>query len=172
MNLLRNPMVVGALTVAAVGVLIYDLATESRPAKTHDDLLGRSVPIPAAKPSRAQPASDLDQPVTPQLELRALEANAARWGQAPRRDPFRSRFDAQTQAARFLSLKAIWRQTEGALAVINDRVVAEGDRVLDFSVEKIESDRVWVSGPNGREDLVFKLSGPPLKAQHEPGSSP
>jgi hypothetical protein len=172
MNLLRNPFMVGALAFAAVGVLIYDLGRPARSGKLPATAKFKSESTSAAKTSRAQPASAQDGLAGPMLEVRTLETNAPRWEQAPRRDPFRSRFNAQSQAAHFLSLKGIWRQTGSALAVINDRVVAENDRVLDFSIEKIEPDRVWVVGPNGREGLLLNISGPPMKTRQQPGSSP
>ena len=61
-----------------------------------------------------------------------------------------------------LTLRGIWHQTGSSLAVINDHVLGKGDGILAFKIESIETDRVWVQGPNGREALEFKVLVEPL----------
>src|SRR5207249_7698116 len=94
---------------------------------------------------------------------------------APRRDPFQVIGPGSTNLARLyppvsevLALTAILRQTGSSLAVINSRIVAEGDTiaaafdsrtggggpgVIRFAVESIEENSVWMQGPSGREEL-------------------
>ena len=52
-------------------------------------------------------------------------------------------------------LKAIWRQTGGSLAAINNGVFAEGQDIQGYKLERIEGDRVWFQGPDGMESLDF-----------------
>jgi len=90
----------------------------------------------------------------------------------PRRDPFQYvalpdsyRIVAATNvpslaapvktAQEMLALKAIWLQTGSELAVINGKIVGQGSSILDYKIEKIEQDKVWVSGPIGRERVEF-----------------
>jgi hypothetical protein len=103
-----------------------------------------------------------------------LQTSVVRWAEAPRRDPFQVRvlpkIELEPQqvltnqvvyppAMELLTLSAIWRQTGSKLAVINHRLVGEGDTLLKFKIENIEADHIWVSGPNGREQVEFPLSG-------------
>jgi hypothetical protein len=96
---------------------------------------------------------------------------------SPRRDPFQA-YDSINVTNRLypaawevLNLTAIWRQTGSSLAVINHRIVGEGDtiiaatnrvpplgrdRVLTFTIQSIEGDRVSVQGPSGREEVEFR----------------
>jgi len=93
------------------------------------------------------------------VDLDIIHADAARWAQG-RRDPFQIRRMAAKPvfppAREVLALSAIWRQTDSSLAVLNNRIYAAGDRVLRYTLQSIESDRVWVQGPNGLEFLEFK----------------
>ena len=53
------------------------------------------------------------------------------------------------------------------LAVLNNQVLGVGDDILRFTVQSIEDDRVWVTGPNGREEVEFGLpSAPPEQTNH------
>jgi hypothetical protein len=102
----------------------------------------------------------------------------------PRRDPFQVIGPGTTNLARLyppvaelLALSAIWRQTGSSLAVINSRIVGEGDtfavplgnqtgggaqNVLRYTIESIGGDSIWLQGPAGREQLEF---GPIIPAQ-------
>lgn len=97
--------------------------------------------------------------------LAQLQTNATPGAELPRRDPFQIRHLPVSAAVtnvyypsamKLLTLSAIWRQTGGALAVINKRVFSEGDNIFRFTIQNIDADRVWVSGPNGREAVEFK----------------
>ncbi len=70
-----------------------------------------------------------------------------------------------------LKLQGVWRQTASTLAVINNKVLAEGDTIQQFRVETIQQDVVWVVGPNGREKLEFTLPAPTPAEDEEPTSA-
>ena len=97
-----------------------------------------------------------------------IDQTRAGWAanSSPRRDPFQIRqlppgpTDLlHPPAMEVLRLSAIWRQPGGAVVVINDRVLTEGDTILDFKIQTIGSGRVWVDGLNGLEQLVFDYGG-------------
>lgn len=113
------------------------------------------------------------------IDVEYVQANLARWMEAPARDPFAVYQPPQARetgprAADVLSLRAIWRQTGGQLAVINGRVVGEGERISGFQIVAIEQSRVRVRGSNGVEQIEFvagrprpatnTLAGPPRPA--------
>jgi hypothetical protein len=96
------------------------------------------------------------------IDAAAVGSRFVQWLEAPRRDPFEVYRAALTgppgpSAAKLLSLKAIWRQAGGQLAVINSAVLAEGDEIAGFKLERIEADAVWVRGTNGSERVEFSL---------------
>jgi hypothetical protein len=176
-KLLRNPVAVGVLALLAVVVMAYQFWPMLRPrfartapaAPSATPAVAPTAPAAPAKPAKP-PA---DSPAPPQrpvasVEIDVLETNSLRWAEAPRNDPFKVRFyvsNAQgttnRAAMEVLTLNAIWQQTDGApLAVINNRLLGEGDVILEFKISTIEPDRVWVDGPNGREPVRFKLPTP------------
>jgi hypothetical protein len=105
------------------------------------------------------PAPAVDEGPQRPMNLQEIVANFADWAANPQRDPFKMRGGINDKSAREqLTLTGILRQTESDLAVLNNRVLAVGDTILGFKVETVEADRVWVSGPNGREMLEFKYS--------------
>ncbi len=86
-----------------------------------------------------------------------------RWSGAPTRDPFRSanisdQAGAVTvvPAAKKLALSSILQQTGSSVAVINRQLVGEGETIEGYMIEKIDTDRVWVTGSNGLESVGFK----------------
>jgi len=173
-KLLRNPVAVTVLAVLAVAVMAVQFWPMLRPRFARSSP-PPPPPTPAVIPSKpAKPAKPpADSPVPSQgpaatVEIGVLETNALRWAEAPRNDPFKVRFyvgSAQgatnRTAMEALTLNAIWQQTDGApLAVINNRLLSEGDVILEFKITTIEPDRVWVDGPNGREPVRFKLPTP------------
>jgi hypothetical protein len=104
-------------------------------------------------------AARLMPSLTPEMPMNVqeLSKNSRAWTSSPQRDPFRMRGGINGKSAREqLILTGILRQTASDLAVLNNRVLAAGDSILEFRVESVEPDRVWVSGPNGREVLEFK----------------
>jgi hypothetical protein len=157
----------------------------SRPAATS----AKPAPKPAAKSVAAKPSKTVKSAAAKSAEaaspatasaiatvagkaagdLRPVDAatvrvSAAQWVETPRRDPFQGRVDKKERtgpsASQVLTLKAIWRQTDSTLAVINTRVMSEGEAIQGYTLDTIEVDRVWVEGPNGREPLEFKVPVP------------
>jgi hypothetical protein len=180
MNLLRNHFVVGALALIAGALLMVRIVWPAvarhrsvraeRPNAAVRGLLTTTTPHSPGQTNKLT-TTDAPAPALPSADWQSIKAVVANWAEAPRRDPFRSRTDPQNQAARFLTLQAVWRQTGSNLAVINDQTLSEGDRILEFSVDQIGADRVWVIGPNGREELPFtqkeaySSNAPPAEGQ-------
>jgi hypothetical protein len=95
------------------------------------------------------------------IDRNYARAHLSEWLNAPRRDPFllESAFPANLHGPSPLlswKLKAIWRQTGGRVAAINDRVYAEGDSIQGYRIVRIEGDEVWLDGPRGKERLGFQ----------------
>jgi hypothetical protein len=101
-----------------------------------------------------------DHAAVSRIDRDLVLAGADRWMETPRRDPFHNLFQQKSRARELLTLAAVWRQSGSTLAVINNRLLAEGDTILDFKVQKIGEDRVWVEGPDGRQSVEFKLPVP------------
>jgi hypothetical protein len=171
MNIFRNSLVVGALSVTAVALLIRNIPrtlsgrwpAPAASAKGADQNRASSPAVTAA-PSLVPPGSikktSATGPVTsPSPRSALVEADATAWTAAPRRDPFGNRMDRKSSASPVLKLQAVWRQSGTNLAVINNQIITEGDQIDEFSVEKIEPDHVWLTGPNGRRGLRFELPG-------------
>ena len=64
------------------------------------------------------------------------------------------------------SLQAISIEPNRALAVIDHRVVAAGEKIADYQVERIQVAEVWLRGPAGR--LVLTLHSAPRPADKSP----
>ena len=168
MKLLRNPVVVSLLAVLAVAVVLHALWPQLTgflsSGREPDAPVARAV-IPAA-PNQATalptpaPAA---QPAGVALDQPLERTDLPRWSGSPTRDPFRSAHVSNPDgsmtivpAAKKLALSSILRQTGGSVAVINLQIVGEGDTIEGFLIQKIETDRVWVTGANGLEAVGFK----------------
>ena len=182
MSLFRNPLLVGTLVLVALGLILSNLiwprAQGQRWRGAPSPLAETPRPAPESLPkaSHAEPALAGVTPAakpSPLLDWVANEASRARWMHSPRRDPFRSATGSGKRATAALTLQGIWRQPGGNFAVIDGHLVGEGDPIADLRVDKIEADRVWVTGPNGREELGFKppTKRPPSTAEPELGRS-
>lgn len=171
MKLLQNPWVVGILAMAALFVVFRNTITPlwQRIGQVKDNVTALSAEVKAAAASekKTAPAPPLKPEIKPLagMDLPAIQTNYAHWVDSPRRDPFIGQFAPLTRAGSYppamqlLTLRGIWRQTGGKLAAINNQILSEGDDVLAFHIETIESDLVWVQGPNGREQVTFPLPG-------------
>lgn len=171
MKLLRNAWVSGALALIAIIVVVYQFV----PLHPAGDL-ARVVLAPALAaapaPHPTQVALETSVPEAPKLPVAAVERTVAesrftRWLEAPEHDPFQQLSAGSDAAAhrypsplRVWKLKAIWRQTGGRVAAIDNHVYTEGDKVQGYRILKIDSDRVVFEGPDGPEVLTF----PPLAA--------
>ncbi|MBX3746239.1 MAG: hypothetical protein KF833_13115 [Verrucomicrobiae bacterium] len=193
MKLLRNPVVVGILATGALAFVVWNIAgpmmKKSRPSRGPAKTAKVTPAKPAASAAKAAkppsqaagnrgsgtgaPVRAEDVAVRP-MDLAAIQARIREWIEAPQRDPFerqtavRARVEGP-KAADVLALRAIWRQTGGQFAVINNAVLREGDPVAGYTLERIEGDGVWVSGTNGLERVEFSLV--PSRRPAAPGRS-
>ncbi len=170
MKLLNNPWVVGSLCVIAVGVAGYQvLKSRSRASQSPAPTVAVP-PTVAPRPSTLTPqlsttSTPAAGPVT-FIDRVFVQSHFAQWLQAPRRDPFLwatagERGASASSPISQWKLNSIWNQTGCRLAVINNRVYAEGDMVEGYRLETIERDGVWLRGPTGREGLGFGKPKPP-----------
>ncbi len=182
----RKTLVVGVLVVCAVGYVSWTLLGDSRTRVTGQRgsssaaKLSPAKPGPASsamgaitKPAQALVTDALLAPGTPLepaqgVDLMAIESQFVSWVESPRRDPFQLYVAPEVKpkgprAADVLSLNAIWRQSGGRYAVINKRVLTEGDLVASYRVDRIDASAVWVSGTNGTERLDFRVGAPPAR---------
>ncbi|MBL9135019.1 MAG: hypothetical protein JNK85_04080 [Verrucomicrobiales bacterium] len=169
MKLLRHPMVAVALAVIALGFVIYTIFQPRSRRYSQQNTAPAAPPAPEIADTPAPPAPSTTHPlmaaaplpVVP-MDVAAILEQLPRWIEAPGRDPFQPRAPGSfksngPKASDLLNLTAVWRQTGGRLAVINNTIVTEGDQVAGFRVDRIEADRIWVKGTNGTEHIDFKV---------------
>lgn len=173
MSPLRNPWVSGALVVAALGFIAYQVIQPRWQRLTAKDTAN---PGPAiAQPERVAPRVAAPREISPSdpsnalpqaVEQNRVEARLHVWLESPARDPFfQASVKAPEAAHQYLSpvrnwkLKAIWRQTGGRIAAINKSIYSEGDELEAYRVRRIEDDGVWLEGPLGLERLDFPKAG-------------
>jgi hypothetical protein len=190
MNFLRNPWVTGALAIVA-GVVVYFqvFAPQSRsPGSAPKSPPPSASPgpqnAPAPAPTRPNPLALAALAATNgradasefRMDRAYLESRFPRWVNAPERDPFL--VIAPEPALKNLvptnSPVASWKltglyQTVGHLAVLNNKVYAEGDEIEGYRIEKIDGDEVWLRGTNGLERLGLlrhrsAVKAPPAQA--------
>lgn len=178
MNRLRDPKVLAGIGVAVVAfaVLAYVLygpktKKPKRPAAgAAMTSLGATQKVASAKQTVSTNTLWPDAPI----DLDKVQASLPQWLDAPPRDPFQVTEPIVTAAVvqvyspiSQLKLNAIWRQSGGSAAVINGRLVEQGDTVEGLKLERIEADRVWLKGPEKTEALVFgqvPVAPPPASA--------
>ncbi len=194
MSFLRNPIVVICLALVALLLLGRSLSPIWRRGRPAASATPTAAPAQAAAP--APVLSNTPAASAPKAEAeavqpeRGIELTRVGWRPdgAPRRDPFQMISPGFVDLARLyppvselMLLSAIWRQTDSSLAMINHKIVAEGDTVVanvesrnpggapiavPFTVESIRANSVWLRGPAGREELEFRslISGANNKA--------
>jgi len=170
MKLLRNPIVIVLLVVVALALgfwVLWPMLTGRRgarmsskaartPAAVGTNPVGKAVNTLAAKPAATGKFS-----TGAGIDLAAAQGGAAPWVVSPHRDPFLSHVRARNAAGasplavELLTVQGIWMQPDVTLAVINRTLVSQGEKLLEFRIEEIASDHVWVQGPNGRERVDF-----------------
>src|SRR5687768_9481128 len=190
MKIFQSKFFVILLAVFAVGLvgknLFWPLIKRSLPAKAitkaaHEPATPVLVAAPstskvdALPPALTSAESKTDSASSPAIAMNVQEAaaDAAEWNY-PKRDPFRvlgARSDGKS-APDLLTLKGVLRQTRSTLAVLNNQVLSVGDSILGFKVESVEDDRVWVSGPNGREVVDFKHTANPAAPRPRASAPP
>lgn len=163
MRILRNPWVVGVLSILALVVVYHQTfpspsQTGVRPqAQPQNQRTVQAEPSPGPTSQATslkgsiQPDADIDQ--------HYAESHLAGWAESPGRDPFllvtlKAGTGAVTPVSRW-KLQAIWSQTGGRVAVINQHIHSEGDVIDGYKIERIDTDRVWLNGPDGKEVLAF-----------------
>lgn len=170
MKLLRNPIVVGVLALLALMLVVQALWPHlHRPSVSRRAQPGAAAPVRTSPAAKAPTAASVATVSTSEVAVTAFDKSrvrndSAQWAESPRRDPFRSPHAASQESAsktnvpagQLLTLSSILRQTGGSVAVINRKVVDEGDQIAGFRIVKIEAERIWVSGPNGDESVGFK----------------
>lgn len=110
-------------------------------------------PRPTASATQGSPASSIDSAVA--------QARWPDWLERPARDPFQlappapqRQAETETPISRF-RLFAIWLQTGGRLAVIDRGVYAEGDRLADYRILRIDAEGVVVQGADRTDTITF-----------------
>jgi len=172
MKALRNPMVVGLLAAGAFAYAAWTVASPflKKSSRSKATTTQRSTPASKTKSTATTTAkSTPETPPTPAmalppLDLAAIQSRLPQWIESPARDPFEANRNLRTQptgprADQLLSLKAVWRQTGGNLAVLNNQLLTVGAEIAGFTLERIEADAVWVRGTNGLERVGFVNPG-------------
>jgi len=166
MKWLQNKFVVGILGVIALGIVLNNfgvLKMLKAPAFEGGELDGVDVgagrtELPAPRNASSDGMGGTTFTNVP-MELATIQKQLEQWVKVPKRDPFQHFIaqDGYPGAGAYLTLSAVWRQTGNRLAVINQKVMAEGDVIKDYRLERIEGERVWVHGPVGLEPLDLEL---------------
>jgi hypothetical protein len=181
-KILQNKYFVILLAVFAFGLLgrnlLWPIVKRRFPARAAAAAPASTPPAASAKQASSAPAKsnsaaataslkqtkpEVRDDSTPAMNILEAAASAPRWSQHPRRDPFKmagGRSDGKA-ARDLLTLSGVLRQTQSTLAVLNNQVLTAGDIILGFKIETVEDRCVWVTGPNGREQVEFKYSLPP-----------
>jgi hypothetical protein len=176
MKPLRNPIVVAILALAAVALIFRNalgpLWERWRAPKAQIAAPAAPPVVPTNQLFAVTNAASVTTNAPPRVEAWNKLELVKDWTRAPKRDPFLFVPLPQTlnvvlntnlptltkpvkSAQETLVLKAIWLQTGSNLAVINNRIVEEGSSILDYKVDKIEADKVWVTGPIGQERVFW-----------------
>jgi hypothetical protein len=193
MKFLQNPVAVGVLALLALALIgknaLAPLLKRSSARKVAAAAPANPAPAPAAlaqttptpiavaptPPPAAAPVTITNiEPAQP-LEAQKIKTESKNWVDTAVRDPFKTmaqkvnatRNAEHPPASSRLALKGVWMQTGSSIAVVNGRVLAKDDTILDYRIESIEADRIWVQGPNGREAVEFKLA---LKPANSPNA--
>lgn len=158
-KLLRNRFVVAGLVAVALASVFFSARKELRralgprwatfPKQTSPPPPAENLPA-VAMPASGSTNSAHENGTTIRREL--ARSRQARWVEAPERDPFAvfagvavTRPDPKKALA--IQVSAIWRQSGQQLAVINGKLVREGDAAFDYTVERIESGAVFLRSP-------------------------
>jgi hypothetical protein len=165
-TLLQNRAVVGCLVVLAFGSVGWRILSVvgSHPIT----VAARGTPQPLASPPRFR---DGLRAASSSLRDRLTNWQALFSERQIKRDPFAGRFPASEpeisasnganpQAGPLPLLQAISIEPKGAYAVVNRRVVQEGESLDGYLVEKIHAEKVWLKHPGGRMVLRLEYGQP------------
>ena len=168
MKILQNKIVVCVLGVLAIAIVAKNFglfesselhgpaAIETEKVKVEKSNISNKAESAISVKAPTNQSEEVQLP----MDISSIKARLSQWVQAPSRDPFQhfSKQPDYAGVAAFLKLSAVWRQTRTRLAVINQKVLAEGDVIDDYRIERIEGERVWVHGPIGLEPLELELA--------------
>ena len=159
---LQNPIVVGCLSVVAITFVIYTI-TKKDPTPV--------APIPASVGTGAQTGSSAKEKSSEDAGKK-IDATLAQWSvNKLGRDPFNpaTKEEEHVQPApaevgkpvqkseiRALTLGAIWHGDDRHFAVINGKVLGQGDRIMEYQIENILSDQVILLGTSGHRVIGFE----------------
>ncbi len=164
---LQSPIFVGIMACFAVLLLAKNLGflsldwlsgDEQKASQNQDEKAGKNAKGKSKEQAGSSQSSGDSGRATVDL------ANVG-WVEKPERDPFRpavlepassSETNDLPSAKEMLNLEGTWHQASGQLAIVNNRLVEEGDSVGEFNIEEIHPDGLWVTGPRGREWVGFK----------------
>ncbi len=203
MNFLKNPIMVSVIAALAAALMIQRVVWPlvqragwlQRAPAASVAAPNPSTSVSAVIAERKKAAAESGATAKTngrRMELAAVQSRSDRWKEALQRDPFKTmtptggpavaaangaaggKTNAYPPAAQLLHLKAVWRQSGSTLAVLNDQVIEEGEDILRFTVQAIEDNRVWVTGPNGREEVDFKWfpATPPAETEKSDAAQP
>jgi len=174
MKPLRNPWVVAVLAILILAVVGWQMGgwawlkrwynTYTSPGATARST--NSPPAVAATTTNVATNKIVRTAMT--IDRTYIDAHFRAWVESPRRDPFRMYVAPKEPqadplaAAQVITLYAVWRQTGARLATLNSQVLGEGDVIEGFTVDRIESDQVWVRGARGVEPVYFGGTRPAL----------
>ena len=156
-QLLNNPWVVAGLCLAALVVVFSNVTLPPSGGELGVD-----------RGSGVQGVISDRRSLTADNQLPSYEANLLGWKDSIPRDPFRLADNSKTSekgaatedsppmlATQILHLEAVIMEPGDPLAVINGIIVAEGESLEEYHVIKIQSDGVWLEGPEGRARIEF-----------------
>jgi hypothetical protein len=158
-------------------VLLLVVALQNRPAP-HSNRPNVSAP-PVATNAVDQIRPPLTR-ATPRLNTSEAAVLVARWRQTGLPDPMGTPSLVPPASSNMwsgidaLKVSAIWIQPSRRLAVINQRVIAEGEEIAGFRLEHCEPGGVWLAGANGsRRVLMSRSSSPKTRPsnQHPPATA-
>jgi len=160
---LRNPWVVGGLCVVAFALAFYQgVRGHLRGVSARVSTVATASPEKKPSASVESLTNKDSEPGDVVIDQNYAQAHMPEWLEAPRRDPFLLAGQTSNQTGgtnaspvSLWKLKAIWRQTGGRVAAINERIYEEGDTIQGYRIERIEGDEVWLAGPRGPERLGF-----------------
>ncbi|HAB14865.1 MAG TPA: hypothetical protein DCE44_00290 [Verrucomicrobiales bacterium] len=146
--------------LTAVGLLLLTWFQNRRSIPSGEPT-AHSVSFPA-RPSHLDPSPVETVDLGSRLNTNELAALAKHWRQTGLPDPM-GRAPAVVSSIRsnawagfeMLKLSGIWIQSARRLAVINQQVVAEGESIAGFRLERCESDGVWIAGSGASRRLAL-----------------
>ena len=169
------PLLLGVLTG---GALVFLLGSQGRNPESVSAQSGDELSAPPAsrlKGAAGLPPPLIIEPVVRSSEVRspAGKGSGSECASAPpdadrrRAVPFRA-----AVAPPSLVLQAISERDSHPIAMINDQLVREGDKLGGFQVLRIGSDSVEVLLENGKSDTVRFAPPPPPAPEASPSPSP